>query len=251
MLPDIIKVLEPEGFHISEELRGKLGEVGTRRVKHAQRLATERLAEEALLRNIAAGEEAAFVPASNSTLTRKLKKYGAYQVMSEEGYYGRQAAGLRVLERDLLETLLDVGGAIEPALRLLELLFYAWSVNTEAKETTYLSSRYRYMKKGYLLDELCRLAAKQQRFTWGWKKDPNPPANGAGWVLYFECDGVQCSFHTWKRGDGPDFPVEWDGQPHQTFPFASYLATAKPSLFKVKTGKRRKQNHRQHRRRRR
>jgi hypothetical protein len=133
----------------------------------------------------------------------------------------------------------------------LELLHYGWSVNAAAKETSkyqYSSRQYRYMKKGYLLDELCRLAAKQECFTWGWKKDPNPPANGAEWVLYFECNGIQCSFHAFERGDGPDFPGDWDKEEHQRFPFATYLADDKSSLFKVKTdnkGRRRsRQRHR-------
>ena len=84
----------------------------------------------------------------------------------------------------------------------MALLHYTWVVNTEAKDTSYASSQYRYMKKGYLLDEPCRLAAKQNLFTWGWKLDPDPPPNDATWVLYFERDGLQRSFHTFDGTRG-------------------------------------------------
>ena len=59
----------------------------------------------------------------------------------------------------------------------------------------------------------------QVRFVWGWKKDPNPPVNGAEWVLYFEAEGKQISFHTFERSDGPDFPREWDGVINENFPW--------------------------------
>jgi hypothetical protein len=214
-----------------------LKDVEEKQVKQEKKWEQERLAEEQFRMKIAAGEEAAFIPSSNALLTRKLKKFGAYEVIREENDYGQQVAGLTVLEKDLLATLSEVGEPTEPVSRLLVILNYAWLVNADAKGTSYLSRKYRYMKKGYLLDELSRLAAKQQRFTWGWKKDPHPPANGAEWVLYFECDGMQCSFHTFEQGVGPEFPKEWDEQEHQTFPFAAYLAEGRPPLFEIKTGR--------------
>jgi hypothetical protein len=144
-LPQIINALEPEGFQFSEALRQKVKEIEEKQVKQAQKWEQERLAEEQLHMKIAAGEEAAFIPSSNASLTRKLKKFGAYEIISEENDYGQQVAGLKVLEKDLLATLSEMGEPTEPVSRLLVMLNYAWLVNADAKEKRYLSSQYRYM----------------------------------------------------------------------------------------------------------
>ena len=94
------------------------------------------------------------------------------------------------------------------------------------------------MKKGYLLDELCRLATKQKAYKWGWKKDPKAPTGGADWVLYFERDGIQSSFHSFERGEGPDYDGLWDKVIHESFPFRRFLSDEKQSLFQARQARR-------------
>ena len=91
-----------------------LPDVEARRVKQAQRWEAERSAVQQLQQNMADGDELAFVPANNNTLTRKLKQCVAYEILKEEGDYGTQIAGLHVREQDLLEILSEVGGPTQP-----------------------------------------------------------------------------------------------------------------------------------------
>jgi hypothetical protein len=134
----------------------------------------------------------------------------------------------------------ELGVPTDPEYRLYDLLQYTWQINYEAKGriVSYLAGKYRYNKKSFLLDELCRLAAKQESYKWGWKKDPNHTANQPAWVLYFERDGIQCSFHAFQRGEGFDFDGEWDRVKHRSFSFKKFQAEGVPLLFKPK--KRRK-----------
>lgn len=46
--------------------------------------------------------------------------------------------------------------------------------------------------------------------VWGWKQDPAQARHD--WVLYVEAPTGQVSFHTGGRGNGPDFPGNWDQQ---------------------------------------
>lgn len=46
--------------------------------------------------------------------------------------------------------------------------------------------------------------------AWGWKEDPSQQYHS--WVLYVDLPQGQVSFHTSVRGQGPDYPGEWDHQ---------------------------------------
>jgi hypothetical protein len=53
--------------------------------------------------------------------------------------------------------------------------------------------------------------AEEEQIRWGWKEDPSVPfANESSWVLYVDLPQGQVSFHSPTRGDGPDYPGEWD-----------------------------------------
>jgi hypothetical protein len=70
-------------------------------------------------------------------------------------------------------------------------------------------ARAAYDVKNWSISELCRLL-KETSWCWGWKRDPSTP--GYEWVLYvdlpFDCG--QVSFHNPQRGEGPDYPKDWD-----------------------------------------
>lgn len=232
-LPEIIETLEPKGFVVSKDLMDRLPEVKRKKERKKKRREEDKKAKERFEKQLEDGETPAYVPAGNAVLTRKLKEKGVYEVVKEKNYFGQQVAGIRVPEDQYLKVLSSMDMSTEPESLLTELLYYTWEINTKAKDTdrSYSSGQYRYMKKGYLLDELCRLAAKQDAYEWGWKKDPDPPPN-APWVLYFQREGIQCSFHSVSgRGEGPEFPGEWDGIHHEEFPFEEFLKNSEDRLF--------------------
>lgn len=234
-LPEVIELLGPKRFHIEETLKAKLPEAKKEREKQQKQWAAKQSAKKQFINRVNNGEEPAFVPAGNAVLTRKLKAREAYEVVKKKVSRYQQVAGIMVLEKDLLEVLSEMGASTNLEPRLCELLKITWENSKQGKDRKkkgkYLSGEYRYMKKGYLLDELCRLASKQETYKWGWKKDPDPPP-GAEWVLYFERDGIQCSFHSVSgRGEGPDFPGEWDGIYHDSFPFHKYLPDKEHRMF--------------------
>jgi hypothetical protein len=70
-----------------------------------------------------------------------------------------------------------------------------------------------YQRKEWSMGEVCKvlLGTSELGLTWGWKKDP---AEGFhSWVLYVDLPGAgQVSFHARTRGQGPDYPHEWDGK---------------------------------------
>lgn len=72
-----------------------------------------------------------------------------------------------------------------------------------------------YDRKAWSVENACRLlgqdAAACGVSAWGWKRDPDPPP-GFEWVIYIEIPTGQVSYHAPTRGDGPDYPGEWDGQ---------------------------------------
>ena len=230
-LPKVIDLLEPKGFLISDESKALRGAAEAKVKKQAERYEHEKQAKELLARKVAEGNELAFVPASDRKLTIALKDCGAYEVVRDSDYYGMKTVGLIVTELDLLAALSDLGKNIDIKSRLYDVLSYTWKINAEAKVKE--SGEYNYMKKNVLLGELCRLASQQNDYLWGWKKDPNPPANGAEWVLYFEREGRQCSFHAFKRGKGPNFEGGWNGKRSKEFPFKIFSAQ---SNFPVSPG---------------
>jgi len=65
-----------------------------------------------------------------------------------------------------------------------------------------------YREKEWALGRACQLLG-QTDLTWGWGRDLDCP--GVTWVLYVDLPTGQVSFHCPSRGDGPDYPGEWDG----------------------------------------
>lgn len=213
-LPEVISALGPLGFAIPPDVAARCDAIMAKRAAKTARQAKAALrreaAEKALLKSKAAR---AFVPAGDQLLTRRIKAAGAFREIVEHANFGATVIGYEVPEETLVRILRALGRPSDPGSRLLALLRYLFRINAEAKQSRSHYSRavLRYGKKEHLLAEACRLAALQDRFVWGWKEDPCPPANGAGWVLYFAADGRQVSFHTFDRGQGPAFPGNWDG----------------------------------------
>lgn len=75
-----------------------------------------------------------------------------------------------------------------------------------------------YDRKQWSMDLLCRVLAepapKAPSLVWGWKEDPEQPFHK--WVLYVEIPTGQVSFHTDRRGEGPEYPGQWDGKRGET-----------------------------------
>jgi len=227
-LPEVIDTLSPHGFGIPQDLVDRLDSIKSVRRKaerrEEQKAHRERCAEAAFRES---SEEKAFVPSHDASLTRRIKNAGVYERVTEETSFGSTVIGYEVPDRIVIEALTEKGHAADRKGRLVELLRYMFKINAEAKQgRPYFSAAVtRYGKKEHLLREACRLATEQDWFTWGWKMDPDPPPNGAEWVLYFEAEGKQVSFHTFDRGDGPDFPGEWNGVINEEFPWKREFAT--------------------------
>jgi len=221
-LPEVVDVLSPFGFCIPDDVLAQLDsirasrqEADDRERRKAQR---ERRAEAAFRES---SEEKAFVPTHDASLTRRIKKSGVYRMVRERTDFGSALIGYEVPDRFVIDALEFIGHSVDADARLVALLKYLFTINAEAKRdrSFYSTAVTRYGKKEHLLQEAGRLAAKQSRFTWGWKEDPCPPPNGAAWVIYFEMEGKQISFHTFERGYGPDFPGEWNGVFNEDFPW--------------------------------
>lgn len=71
-----------------------------------------------------------------------------------------------------------------------------------------------YDRKQYSLGELAKSLKEHGAslgITWGWKPDPEMP--WVPWVLYVDLPELgQVSFHSPTRGEGPDYPGDWDRQ---------------------------------------
>jgi hypothetical protein len=86
--------------------------------------------------------------------------------------------------------------------------------------------RQAYDRKQWSLAQLCGVLkdhAAALGIHWGWKTDPAQDV--IPWVLYVDlplknAEGVielrQVSFYSPTRGDGPDYPGDWDGIPDQS-----------------------------------
>ncbi len=91
-------------------------------------------------------------------------------------------------------------------------LFRALKASSRAK--VYRGRGYRdaaYDKKAWSMDNLCRVLVAQEDLgiEFGWGRDEK--AVGFENVLYVDIPTGQMSFHTDRRGDGPDYPGAWDG----------------------------------------
>ena len=71
-----------------------------------------------------------------------------------------------------------------------------------------------YSRKEYSMGELCKVLdvySTNLMIRYGWKEDPTVRfATEASFVLYVELPTGQISFHNPRRGNGPDYPGEWD-----------------------------------------
>jgi hypothetical protein len=74
-------------------------------------------------------------------------------------------------------------------------------------------TREAYGRKQWSLQNVCEALqehADALGIVWGWGEDA--ATLGYPWVLYVEIPTGQVSFHSPIRGDGPDYPGQWDGQ---------------------------------------
>ncbi|SCW61767.1 hypothetical protein SAMN02927924_01694 [Sphingobium faniae] len=72
--------------------------------------------------------------------------------------------------------------------------------------------RMAYDRKGWAIDNLTKaLTAHGEAIgvRWGWGEDR--ATAGYAHVLYVDTPAGQVSFHSPCRGEGPDYPDEWDG----------------------------------------
>jgi hypothetical protein len=65
-----------------------------------------------------------------------------------------------------------------------------------------------YDKKQWAMNNLCGHLAALGTLRWGWKLDPEQAYHNQ--VLYVDLPNGQVSFHTGERGEGPDYPDNWD-----------------------------------------
>lgn len=85
-----------------------------------------------------------------------------------------------------------------------------------------------YDRKQWAMDNLADVLSENAEalgIRWGWGLDPKQEFHRD--VLYVDLPNGQVSFHTAGRGDGPDYPGEWDGQagmsPQRTCAFAAQV----------------------------
>lgn len=84
-----------------------------------------------------------------------------------------------------------------------------------ARAKVYRGRGYRgmaYDRKQWAMDNLAQILvahADAIGIRWGWGVDPKQPAHNQ--VLYVDLPTGQVSFHTAPRGQGPDYPGQWDG----------------------------------------
>lgn len=103
--------------------------------------------------------------------------------------------------------------ALGPAGAIAVNLFRAQKNSARAK--VYRGRGYRgmaYERKQWALDNLAKILSEHAAacgLLWGWGVDEHQPYHRH--VLYVELRNGQVSFHTDRRGEGPDAPREWDG----------------------------------------
>jgi hypothetical protein len=95
-----------------------------------------------------------------------------------------------------------------------------------------------YERKQYSMDQLCDALmenAEKLGIKWGWKIDPAQEYHK--WVLYCELPGQgQVSFHTDRKGKGPDFDGDWDrvhASEIRIIRFADFVLKIKSAGIKV------------------
>jgi len=123
-----------------------------------------------------------------------------------EAYKGSDAEVTRALYRDL--------ASLGPQGMIALNLFRAQKSSERAKKYRggiRGKGSYRemaYSRKNWSLEQLCMCLKANPVFTYGWKKDPGNEFYP--WVLYVDLPTGQVSFHSFIRGEGPDYPGNWD-----------------------------------------
>lgn len=97
-----------------------------------------------------------------------------------------------------------------------------------------------YERKAWSIGNLVELLEKHDlklSVVWGWRLDPNVQfGDRPSYVLYINlpCDGQpQVSFHSPDRGNGPDYPGDWDGghaSAERILKFCSLVLAAAPGI---------------------
>lgn len=99
-----------------------------------------------------------------------------------------------------------------PAGAIAENLFRACKSSARAK--VYRGGGYRgmaYDRKQWAMDNLAKILTEHGEacaLRWGWGQDEKQEFHS--WVLYVDLPTGQVSFHTAKRGAGPDYAGQWD-----------------------------------------
>ncbi len=97
-------------------------------------------------------------------------------------------------------------------------LFRAQKCSARAKEYRRRAHKSEaYDRKNWSMANLCQallLHAAALNIRWGWKQDPEQEFHN--WVLYVDLPTGQVSFHAAGRGQGPDYPADWDRWPGQS-----------------------------------
>lgn len=73
-----------------------------------------------------------------------------------------------------------------------------------------------YDKKEWSLGNVAEILAAHAdalHIRWGWKLDPTQAFHR--WVIYVDLPAGQVSFHAAARGEGTDYPGDWDGSREQ------------------------------------
>lgn len=68
-----------------------------------------------------------------------------------------------------------------------------------------------YDRKNWSMGNLCQCLTEHGAslgIAWGWKIDPKEVRHR--WVLYVDLPHGQASFHSERRGIGPDYAGKWD-----------------------------------------
>jgi len=113
--------------------------------------------------------------------------------------------------RALYARLAELGPAGQVAVNLLR------AQKTSSRAKVYRGRRYKsaaYDTKQWSIGNLSKILgehAEECGLGWGWGEDPQQPFHK--FVLYVDLPTGQVSFHTDQRGEGPDYPGEWDGVP--------------------------------------
>lgn len=116
----------------------------------------------------------------------------------------------------------DAGRTIELYVRLSTIgplgviaanLFRAQKASERAKTYRGPSKGEAYRKKEWSLGNVCKSLQGNDVLPWGWGLDRGQPVHRH--VLYVDLPTGQVSFHSEFRGEGPDYPGEWDGKKGQ------------------------------------